>query len=227
MQLTSQTNPVKMNLTDQQIIDGLKNNEDPGQIRNLKNSFYKSYINDVYTKVIRMCRNFSDAEQLAKDITQDTFIKAFGNINKFTLPATAEPMKHRRIIMKWLLVIATNCFKKEYAIRINESNYDDIVKIIGEPIYEPFEEDSGEIKFEIQNQFRLKLQTALNLLTERERHIIVEYADEECIDSKRHLSDKCMHYLCTLYDTTPENIRQIKKRALDKIKKSCFNTDNK
>lgn len=224
MQITLQTRPIKISLTDQQIIDGLKNADDGEKHRLFQHSFYYNYVNDVFNKTIRKCRNFSDAEQLTKDITQETFIRAFGNIHKFSLPVVAEPKQHRAIIMKWLLVIANNCFKKEYAKRINESSYDDIVEIIGEPTYEPFENDGESLQMEIPNPFRLKLQNALNLLTEREKHIITEYADEECIDSKRHLSDKSMKYLCALYETTPENIRQIKKRALDKIKKSCFNT---
>ena len=227
MQVTLQTRPMKISLTDQQIIVGLKDEYDEGKRRLLQNSFYYSYVKDIYKMLVQKCKNFSDAEQLAKDITQETFIKALNGVHKFSLPIGSEAKDHRKIIMKWLNVIANNCFKKEYAKRINESSYDDIVEIIGEPTYEPFENDSESLQLEIPNPFRLKLQNAFNLLTEREKHIITEYADEECIDSKRHLSDKSMKYLCALYETTPENIRQIKKRALDKIKKSCFNEDKK
>lgn len=227
MQVTLQSRPMKISFTDQQIIDGLKDEDDEDKRRLLQNSFYYNYVKDIYKMLVQKCKNFSDAEQLAKDITQETFIKAFKGVQKFSFPVGSEAKDHRKIIMKWLVVIANNCFKKEYAKRINESSYDDIVEIIGEPTYEPFEAENQDLQIEIVNPFRLKLQNVFNLLSEREKHIITEYADEECIDTKKHLSDKSMKYLCALYETTPENIRQIKKRALDKIKKSCFNADNK
>lgn len=218
---------MKISFTDQQIIEGLKDKVDEDKRRCFQNSFYFNCVKDIYKMLVQKCKNFSDAEQLAKDITQETFIKAFNAIQKFSLPENSEAKDHHRIIMKWLVVIANNCFKKEYAKRINESSYDDIVGIIGEPTYETFESETEDLKIEIVNPFRLKLQNAFNLLTEREKHIVTEYADQECIDTKKHLSEKSMKYLCSLYETTPENIRQIKKRALDKIKKSCFNADNK
>ena len=227
MQVTLQTKPIKISLTDQQIIVGLKDEDDEGKRRILQNSFYYNYVKDIYKMLVQKCKNFSDAEQLAKDITQETFIKALNGMHKFSLPIGSEVKGHRKIIMKWLNVIANNCFKKEYAKRINESSYEDIVKIIGEPTYEPFETENQDLQIDIVNPFRLKLQNAFNLLSEREKHIITEYADEECIDTKKHLSDKSLKYLCAVYETTPENIRQIKKRALDKIKKICFNADIK
>jgi len=70
----------------------------------------------------------------------------------------------------------------------------------------------------------MKLQEALNLLSEKEKHILLTYADEGCIETNRRqkISDSTLQYLCEYYNTTTDAIKQCKKRALDKIKKQCF-----
>jgi hypothetical protein len=67
-----------------------------------------------------------------------------------------------------------------------------------------------------------KLKLALNELHEKDRHILLTYADEYCIDNTQHLSDNAMDFLCSAHETNSANIRQRKKRALDKLKKNLF-----
>ena len=60
------------------------------------------------------------------------------------------------------------------------------------------------------------LNDALSLLSERDREILLTcflYQEEN-----KHLPDEVLSELSNRYSTTPANIRQIKKRALDKIK---------
>lgn len=197
------------------------------QVGSQKNNFYEEefyhrYKSDIYKIVVQKCRMFRDSEELAKDIIQDTFISAFSSIKKFKLPSKSTQKEHRKIILKWLITIANNCFYKEYAKMKNKLAYDDIESLLGESVYNNLLVDSDGSDVLIPNPIKLKLQNSLTLLSEKEYHIITVYADEFCIQTSRHLSDKSLKYLCTLYETTPENIRQIKKRALDKIKKHCF-----
>lgn len=214
---------IKTGSTDFELVEGLKSEKDSEKRRRIEVQFYNNYASDIYKIIIQKCRMFPSADELAKDIMQETFIKAFKAIEKFSFPAKSSPKDHRRIIMKWLILIARNNFNKEYARRVNESSYNEIDKIIGDPTYKNLKDNNERIDDLITNPLRLKLQNALTLLSEKELHIIITYADESCINSNRHLSDKSLKYLCALYETTPENIRQIKKRALDKIKKYCFN----
>ena len=60
------------------------------------------------------------------------------------------------------------------------------------------------------------LNDALNMLSERDREILLTcYMYQE---ENRHLSDEVLGELTEKYSTTSDNIRQIKKRALDKVK---------
>lgn len=64
------------------------------------------------------------------------------------------------------------------------------------------------------------LNEALNLLSERDREILLTcfmYQEEH-----KHLPDEVLNELSRKYSTTPTYIRQIKKRALDKIKAHIF-----
>jgi PHD/YefM family antitoxin component YafN of YafNO toxin-antitoxin module len=101
-------------------------------------------------------------------------------------------------------------------------------KIKSEPLpenlykFDLFESLYAESDIDIPNEFRTKLQEVMNTIKEEHKHILLTYVEEGCINSTRHLSHKAMSELCTIYKTSSENIRQIKKRTLDKIKKHCF-----
>lgn len=76
--------------------------------------------------------------------------------------------------------------------------------------------DKGSDVVEYETPQKKILDDALNLLSERDREILLT-----CImyqEEKKHLSDEVLGELSRKYATTPTNIRQIKKRALDKLK---------
>lgn len=263
---TLQLKPLKINFTDQQIIDGLKVAKDGNQLRLLENQFYKRYVNYIYHVAINKCRNFSNAEALAKDITQETFINAFKAIKNFSFPTDAPVAEHGNILKAWLGIIGNNCFRKIYAkqkseVSIEEDSVemDDVfcpicceiliekkssfvcskghyktevkIQVQAKPLpedynnFDLFESLYGESNIEIPNEFRTKLQQVMNTIKEEHKHIFLTYVGEGCINSKQHLSSDAMSDLCKTYDTSPENIRQIKKRTLDKIKNHCFATN--
>lgn len=88
--------------------------------------------------------------------------------------------------------------------------------------YDLFESLYGDDSIIVTNEFRTLLQAAMNALTEREKHIILAYADEGCLSSKQHLSASSLADLCKAYNTTPDNIKHIKNRALKKMKAILF-----
>lgn len=60
------------------------------------------------------------------------------------------------------------------------------------------------------------LEEALSILSEKERHILLIYFSYK--DGNKHLPDNVMNELISIYSTTSQNIRQIKKRSLEKVK---------
>ena len=60
------------------------------------------------------------------------------------------------------------------------------------------------------------LNAALDSLTERERHILMTYMLYS--DGRKHLPNDVLQGLMEQYETTADNVKHIKSRALAKIK---------
>jgi RNA polymerase sigma factor (sigma-70 family) len=262
MQTLLQVKPMKISFTDQQIIDGLKEGSDEDAHRILQTAFYHKYSSYVYKVALNKCRNFSNPEDLAKDILQETFKNAFRALNKFSFPSTSPADEHINIIKAWLGRIGNNCFNKVYEKRMKEItsetstlDIDEIIcplcseslveengmfvcdkghykvkkaRKIAAPLpedynsFDLFESLYGDDDQEITNEFRQRLQVAMNSLNERQKHILLTYANEGCLGTKSHISDATLVELCRIHNTTSDNIKHIKNRALAKVKSICF-----
>ena len=209
-----------------ELLNGLKFESNGLIKRTLQNEFYRRFKNHVYKNAINNCRNFDNGQQLAIELVQTVFITAFDKISKFSFPDDIPEKDHHYYIKAWLGQIGFNIFKRFYGKQIKEISLDDEECSIVEPSYDPFDELVNGETVEVPNELRVKLQIALSQLTDRQKHILLVYAGEGCIDSKKRLGDSALEQLCKLYDTTPENIRQIKKRSLDKIRGICFSENN-
>ncbi len=210
-------------LPDEGVIEGFKNTLDERELELYQFEFYNRFAEYIYKAALQKFRNFSDAQFLAQEVLQNTFITAFNKIGKFKFPSKALKSDYPKIIKAWLGKIANNESKKSIGAIINSKiEYDSLN--LPEPTYDQVENIYGQEIAEIPNEFMQKLQFAMNQLSEKEKHIILTYADEGCINTNRtqHISDSTLQYLCEYYQTTTDAIKQCKKRALDKIKKHCF-----
>jgi RNA polymerase sigma factor (sigma-70 family) len=223
MEISLESKSTKVIFTDLQIIEGIKTENNEKIIRTLQNQFYHKYKGYVYKVTLHSCIGYHDSQQFAIDITQQTFINALKKIKDFDLSKEKNQDKHQYLIKAWLGRIALNCFKKEYAKRKDVIYLDDLTTQPEDEKFDLFESLYGDETIEVSNEFRTKLNAAMNLLTKEQKHILLVHADEECLNNSLHLSDEAMEYLCKTYNTSSANIRQIKKRALDKIKDYCFN----
>jgi DNA-directed RNA polymerase specialized sigma24 family protein len=208
-------------ISDEKIIEGIKNVQEENELKFFQYEFYNRFAGYIYKVALYKFRNFNDPDFLAREVLQKTFITAYEKIFKFKFPSGSSPKDHTKIIKAWLGRIAENESKKAIGKTVNENIEYDTLNL-PEPSYDQFEDIYGEPIKETPNEFRNKLQLALNVLSVKEKHIILTYAGEDCIDSDKHLSKSALNYLCQYYETTSASIRQCKKRALDKIKKSCF-----
>jgi len=208
-------------LTDTEVVAGIQVGKNEKELKFFQYEFYNRFAPYIYKVGSQKCRNFQDSEDMAREILQLTFIIAYKNIGKFTFPEGVQPDKCKFVIKAWLGKIANREFLKEIGKRIDE-NVDFDTLNIPELSYDPFAILAGGEAVEVPNEFRLKLQEAMNELSEQDKHIVLVYAGEGCINSTQHLSKNAMNYLCEYYKTTSEAIRQRKKRALDKIKSICF-----
>jgi RNA polymerase sigma factor (sigma-70 family) len=211
-------------MLDEELIEALKTTLEQKELMLLQFEFYNRFSGYIYKVALQKFRNFKETEFLAEELLQAVFITAFEKIGKFNFPKQSTTADCSNILKGWLGKIANNESKKAMAKVINDKiEYDSLN--LPEPEYDQFEEIYGERIPDIPNEFRQKLQFAMNQLSEKEKHIILTYADEGCIETNRrqHISDSTLQYLCEYYQTTTDAIKQCKKRALDKIKKYCFN----
>ena len=181
--------------------------------------FYEKYAGYIYKITLQGSSNFSDPEFIAKEVVQKTFIKAFEYISNFELKEGLSDIEAIKIIKAWLGNIGNKVFLSTIGIFENEQTRFKHLEIEKLNLVDGC---NNQISSQISNVFMQKLHAALGDLKEKDQHIILTYASEGCIDNTRHLSDNAMNFLCSVYETTSANIRQRKKRALDKIKKKCF-----
>lgn len=88
--------------------------------------------------------------------------------------------------------------------------------------YDLFAELYEQDSILVTSEFRTKLTEAMAQLNEKQKHIILSYANEGCLNSKQHISESTLNELCNAYDTTPDTIKHIKSRALKKLKDIIF-----
>lgn len=227
MEVATKKPELMKTLTDRELIEAIQNEKNTESLNSLITIFFNRYKNYVYKGALQRTRNFANAEDLAKDITQETFKSILESRKKFMLDVDKSDQECSIIIKSWLGRIANNHFNKEYARLNNLDCIDEIISYLPELNFDQYENIDIGSELEHTNKLMVRLQEALNSIKkERDKHILLEYAREGCIQSGLHLSPNAMEYLCTLYDTTPDNIRQIKKRTLDKIKIYCFDPQN-
>lgn len=227
MEITKINPKLMTALSDKELIEALQKEKAKEGFDSLYTHFFNRFKGYVFKVTLHFTRNFSDAEELAKDITQETFRSIFESNAKFKVPVNTSDELCTARIKGWLGTSAKNHFRREYARRINIDSLDEILVHLPEPAFDPFEKLYHDPEIEVPNEFKNKLNEALSSIKkERDKHILLEYALDGCIETGKHLTTNTMEYLCKLYDTTPENIRQIKKRTYDKIKTICLTLNN-
>ena len=205
--------------TDVELIEKIKNGSTK-EVQIAQSQFYKRYAGYIYKIALQGCSNFSEPQFFAKEVLQKTFIKVFEYIHNFKLKDGLDDNQINKIIKAWLGKISNKVFLST----IGDYQKEQIRFKFLEPENYLIEGSNDEIQesSQISNIFMQKLQLALNELNEKDRHILLTYADEYCIDNTQHLSESAMDFLCSVHETNSANIRQRKKRALDKLKGNLF-----
>lgn len=206
-------------LSDRDLVLGLKSVED-AVLPRYQTEFYRRFAPYIYKVAVQNCQVYPDGEALARDLVQETFIKALNAIEKFTITVGDDDI-FKKHIKGWLGKIANRQFLKLYAERKN-ANAETECTEADEPTYDQFGTFFDPPREETPSIYVILLREAMGQLKEIDQHIVNAYAAEGCLDSTRHISDRAMYLLCETYQTTSENIRKRKNRALKKIKEHCL-----
>lgn len=206
-------------LADIELIEGLKNPENARQLKDFQFEFYHRYMPYLFKIAINKLSSYSGAEALAEELVQDTMQLALEKIAAFTFADKVDSETAPFLIKGWLGKMGNNVYlriiqkeKRHFHQELVEkdedsSKYSTIHEVDDEHL------DDGPVSEEI-----MKIRAVLNHLTPKQYDVLLTYASENCISTGNHLSDQAMNYLCSKHESNPENIRQIKKRSLDRLK---------
>ncbi len=165
---------------------------------------YSKFLNSVVSSVLKNSGIYD--EQILNTVVNNTFYKLYENPLIFSFPEKAVDDKGFKA---WLSKVAKNEFKRLLAEYYKETV--SLEEVSSEPAIE-----SDELAEDLFANVNFKvLDEALNMLSERDKHILLTlYLHYE--EGKKTPSN-VLKMLCKIYDTTPVNIRKIKERSEKKI----------
>jgi RNA polymerase sigma factor (sigma-70 family) len=166
--------------------------------------FYDRHKQFLWNLCCKVCRD----KDLAKDVMQNTWIAIY----KYGSTYNAKKSN----INTWMSRIANNEMKDLLKIEANYTH-------LNEEIYS-ISTDEDEEDFDYISPEKRILDEALNELSERDKDVLFTYM--RYADGKKHLPDEVIREICQRYGTTPENLRQIRKRSWDKVKNHTLNKAN-
>ncbi len=183
---------------------------DPEAARAAWAAFYKRHLSFLLTA----CRKYAQGllrYGAAEDLAEDTMLRVWDNgAATYRCDPTADADTARLRVRAWLCRIAHNIaanrLRGRTLLQIDLSDFE--WTLIAEP--------SKGTPSEMSDRLRAAMQTAL---TDRERQVIRVVAQyDDPLHPGRHLPEDVLSDLERQLGTTRENIRQIKSRALRKLK---------
>lgn len=174
--------------------------------------FYNLYKNYLYTVVKKACESWPMyGKELIQAVHQNTFLTVFEKAETFMLIEDIPFERQEKRMKSWLGKIAhTELFKllRELKDEKDKIEYHNELTFL---------ENSDEETEPQKSEYFLLAEKALNTLSERDRNILVTYLMFE--DGNKKLPSTEIQRLADMWNVLPDNMRQIKKRSLEKVKK--------
>jgi RNA polymerase sigma factor (sigma-70 family) len=198
------------NLLDDELFVMMRNSEaDNEQARMAWQEFYKRYHKYLWKCCLNQCRKLDgDYVPTAKDLFQSTMQKIY-------LKSHTYKSRKDSSVKAWISRIAQNEFHdylKKYYLNFVKGAIPDIPEEFEEANDDEASQKIQDIKFD-------KLKSLLSQLTEKEYKILITCMTYYQIDNPNaHLPDFVIEELCDEFRITSATIRQIKRRAILKLK---------
>jgi RNA polymerase sigma factor (sigma-70 family) len=174
--------------------------------------FYNLYKDYLYTVIKKVCKSWQMyGDDLIQDVHQNTFLTVYENAENFIQIENIPFERQERHLKAWLGKIAKN-----EMFQLLRKQREDNEKTTYLPDLSYFDDKEIE-KFLPMSENMLLVEKALNSLNERDRDILITYLMFE--DGNKKLPSEEIQRLADLWDVLPDNLRQIKKRSIEKIKK--------
>jgi RNA polymerase sigma factor (sigma-70 family) len=190
--------------------------EDPLAARDAWAEFYERHVEYLHGVCWHAYGDFLQGETSVGDLVAETFRRAFDRAGSFSCEDATGPDETRRRVRAWLGRIAQRLFQDllRGRGRVRVVHFEpEIWAQIPEPDPAmPADDPAVE-----------RVREALDQLPERER-LVLRVTFQWYRPGRRHqrLPNDVVEELATTLQTTPENLRQIRRRALERIRR-CLN----
>ena len=195
---------------DEQLFEMMKlKDSSPEHARPAWGEFFKRYKKYLWQCCLTQCKSIPDGPSVAKDIFQSTMTKIY-------LMAEAFKPEKNTGLKAWISQVAKSEFHnylKKYHLNFVR---DEGIEIADEES----DENENEAAAKVLNIKFERLKTLLSQLTAREYKVLMTCMSYYQLDKPNaHLPDTEIKKLCQEFNIEPATIRQIKRRAIIKLKK--------
>lgn len=179
--------------------------------------FYNRHRQYLKARLCKAARGWLDEDGVS-DLVQDTFLRVYEKAHTYKGKGLQDELEERKFVRAWLNTTAINLLRDWLRTRkgLRFENFDD-----------------EKVVWEAENKLRLAryarfhqspetelIHRAFDCLSEREQAVLRIYGQFASPDDQQlTIPDAELEDLARNLDTSKENIRQIKKRARDKIEK--------
>lgn len=197
--------------SDDHLFELMKRADDkPQEASQAWEEFYNRYGNYLWNCCLKVCSTVSEGESLAKDVFQSTLQKIYAKAKTYkTDRATG--------LKSWMSRIAYNEFI-DYFNKYNRR----FVLVDEMPEVEDQETDDKDERSQSEKLLDLKeeqLKALLSYLSPKEFKVLMTCISYHQIDNPNaHVPDQVIADLCSEFQIKPDALRQIKRRALIKLK---------
>lgn len=161
---------------------------------------YQKYKNFLWLLCVKICGDRSNADLVYEATWRKIWKSPIYDYNN-----------HKVSFKSWMSIIARRAWLDVQKKIVLGSDAEMPEPAVNPKEFEIVEENEA---LDVQNQM---LEEALHQLNEKEYDILMAYIEYDT-DQKKHIPDNILAVLTTKYQTTAVNLRQIKCRALKKVK---------
>lgn len=182
--------------------------------------FYNRYKNYLYTVVRNACKSWEMyGDELVQAVHENAFLKVYEKADSFMMIEDIAFARQELRMKSWLGAIAHRemlLLLRQFKEEKEKIDYHDDMTFLEQPE----EIDNSQSTEEI-----LLVEKALKTLSDRDRHILITYMMFE--DGNKQLPKPEIQRLAEIWKVLPDNMRQIKKRSLAKVKQYIETSKNK
>jgi len=189
--------------------------EEPEAAQLAFREFHNRFKNYVWKVAVSLARGIYDPNQegIARDIFNNTFLDVFRNYTKESYFDPSQCTDIEKGIKAWLSGIARNHFRRMIEAVQKASRVSYLEAFPERPFFDPDDTDEEEMA---DPPPMIVLKRALQTLSDRDQEILliaVQFEEEGRLPKEMRLT------LCEKYGLSQDSLRQVKKRAKEKIEK--------